>query len=62
MRYSLAIAAMPAFFAIGALAQSQNRPAAEGPQNSAINPSDSRTRQATAPVAGRNAAVYAKGA
>ena len=62
MRNSLAIAAMPTFFAIGALAQSQNRPAADGPRNSAINHSDSPTRQATAPIADRNAAVYAKGA
>jgi hypothetical protein len=62
MRNSLAIAAMPTFFAIGALAQSQNRPAADGPQNSPINHSDPPTRQATAPIADHNAAVYAKGA
>jgi hypothetical protein len=62
MRNSLAIAAMLAFFATGALAQSQNTPAADGPQNCAVNPSDSSTPQPTAPVAGRNAAVNAKGA
>ena len=62
MRNSLAIAAMLAFFATGALAQSQKPPAADGPQNSAVNLSDYSTRQTIAPVAGRDAAVYAKGA
>jgi hypothetical protein len=54
MRHSLAIAAALALFAIGAVAQSQNPPAANGPQNSVINRSDSSNRQTTAPVAGRN--------
>jgi hypothetical protein len=54
MRHSLAIAAALALFSTGAVAQSQNPPAANGPQNSVINRSDSSNRQATAPVAGRN--------
>jgi hypothetical protein len=54
MRNSLAIAAALAFFSTGVMAQSQNPPAAQGPQNSAINRADSTNRQATAPVAGRN--------
>jgi hypothetical protein len=54
MRNSIAIAAMLAFIATGAIAQSQNPPAKDGPQNSAINSSDSSNRQVTAPVAGRN--------
>ena len=54
MRNSFTIAAVLAFVATGAFAQSQNPPAKDGPQNSAINSSDSSNRQATAPVAGRN--------
>ena len=54
MRNSLTLAAVLAFAATGAVAQSQNPPANKGPQNSAINSSDSSNRQATAPVAGRN--------
>jgi uncharacterized protein YdeI (BOF family) len=61
MRYSLAIAAVLALIATGSVAQSQNPPAQsqnppakDGPQNSAINSSDSSNRQANAPVAGRN--------
>jgi hypothetical protein len=54
MRHSLIIAAVLAFAATGALAQSQNPPASNAPQNSAINSSDSSNRQVTAPVAGRN--------
>ena len=54
MRNPLAIAAVLAFVATGAFAQSQNPPAKDGPQNSAINSSDSSNRQVTAPVAGRN--------
>jgi hypothetical protein len=54
MRNSLAIAAVLAFVATGAIAQNQNPPAKDGPQNSAINNSDSSNRQVTAPVAGRN--------
>jgi hypothetical protein len=54
MRNSLIVAAVLAFAATGAVAQSQNPPANKGPQNSAINSSDSSNRQVTAPVAGRN--------
>ena len=54
MRNSLAIAAVLAFVATGAVAQSQYPPAKDGPQNSAINSSDSSNRQVNAPVAGRN--------
>jgi hypothetical protein len=54
MRNSLILAAVLAFAATGAVAQSQNPPANNAPQNSAINSSDSSNRQATAPVAGRN--------
>ena len=54
MRNSLVIAAVLACIATAATAQTQNPPAAAGPQNSAINSSDSSNRQVTAPVAGRN--------
>jgi hypothetical protein len=61
MRYSFAIAAVLAFVATGSItqaqnppAQTQNPPAKDGPQNSAINRSDSSNRQVNAPVAGRN--------
>jgi hypothetical protein len=54
MRPSLIIAAVLVFAATGALAQNQNPPASNAPQNSAINSSDSSNRQVTAPVAGRN--------
>jgi opacity protein-like surface antigen len=54
MRQSLAIAAVLALVATGAMAQSQNPPAKDGPQNSAINRPDSSNRQVDAPVAGRN--------
>jgi hypothetical protein len=54
MRNSLAIAAVLAFVATGAVAQTQNPPAKDGPQNSAINSSDSSNRQVNAPVSGRN--------
>jgi len=61
MRYSLAIAAVLAFVATGAVAQAQNPPAQtqnppakDGPQNSAINSPDSSNRQVTAPVSGHN--------
>jgi hypothetical protein len=61
MRYSLAIAAVLAFIATASVAQTQNPsaqtqnpPAKAGPQNSAINSSDSSNRQVNAPVAGRN--------
>src|SRR6267143_4473978 len=54
MRNSFAIAAVLAFVASGAIAQTQNPPAKDGPQNSAINSSSSSNRQVNAPVAGRN--------
>lgn len=54
MRNPLALATALALFATGAVAQNQNPPAKDGPQNSAINSSDSSNRQVTAPVAGRN--------
>jgi opacity protein-like surface antigen len=54
MRHFLALAALLAFVATGAVAQNQTPPAKDGPQNSAINRSDSSNRQADAPVAGRN--------
>ena len=54
MRHSLATAAILAFIATGAIAQTQSPPAKDGPQNSAINRPDSSNRQADAPVAGRN--------
>jgi hypothetical protein len=54
MRNSFAIAAVLAFVATGAVAQSQNPPAKDGPQNSAINSPNSSNRQLDAPVAGRN--------
>jgi hypothetical protein len=43
-----------AFVASGAVAQTQNPPAKDGPQNSAINTESSSNRQVTAPVAGAN--------
>jgi hypothetical protein len=54
MRKSLVIAAMLAFAAGGAIAQTQNPPAKDGPQNSAINTESSSNRQVNAPVAGAN--------
>ena len=54
MRNSLAIAAVLAFVASGAVAQTQNPPAKDGPQNSAINTESSSNRQVTAPIAGAN--------
>src|ERR1051325_3549405 len=54
MRHSFATAAILAVIATGALAQTQNPPAKDGPQNSAINRPDSSNRQVDAPVAGRN--------
>jgi hypothetical protein len=54
MRNFLAIAVVLAFVGSGAIAQTQNPPAKDGPQNSAINSSDSSNRQVNAPVAGRN--------
>src|ERR1700751_4052617 len=54
MRNYLAFAVLLAFVATGAVAQTQNPPAKDGPQNSVINRSDSSNRQVTAPVSGRN--------
>ena len=54
MRNSLVIAALLAFVAGGAIAQTQSPPAKDGPQNSAINTQDSSNRQVNAPVAGAN--------
>src|SRR5438105_14626909 len=54
MRNSVVIAALLAFAAGGAVAQTLNPPAKDGPQNSAVNSSDSSNRQVDAPVAGRN--------
>ena len=54
MRNPLAIAAVLAFVATGAIAQNQNPPAKDGPQNSVINDPGSSNRQVTAPVAVRN--------
>ena len=54
MRNSVVIAALLAFAAGGAVAQIQNPPAKDGPQNSAINTPDSSNRKVDAPVAGRN--------
>lgn len=52
MRNPIVIAALLAFVAGGAIAQT---PAAkDGPQNSAINTPNSTNRQVDAPVAGRN--------
>lgn len=54
MRNSLGVAAILALIASGALAQSSNPPAMDGPQNSAINTQGSSNRQVNAPVAGAN--------
>lgn len=54
MRNSIALAALLVFAAGGAVAQTKTPPAADGPQNSAINTQDSSNRQVTAPVAGHN--------
>src|SRR5204862_7748822 len=54
MRILIAVATVLAFAATGAVAQNQNPPAKDQPQNSAINSSDSSNRQVNAPVAGRN--------
>ena len=54
MRKSLVLAAVLALAAGGAIAQTQNPPAKDGPQNSAINTDSSSNRQVNAPVAGAN--------
>jgi hypothetical protein len=53
MRNSLIIAALLAFVAGGAVAQTQTPAAQEGPQNPAIKTTDT-TREATGPVKGAN--------
>ena len=52
MRNSLAVAAVLAVLASSTMAQTQNPPAQDSPQNSAINTQDSSNRQVNAPVAG----------
>jgi opacity protein-like surface antigen len=54
MRNSLAVATVLAVLASGAMAQTQNPPAQDSPQNSVINTQDSSNRQVNAPVAGSN--------
>ena len=54
MRSLFALAVLLAFAASGAIAQSTAPPAQQGPQNSAINNSESSNRQVTAPVQGLN--------
>ena len=54
MRNSLAVATILAVLASSAMAQTQNPPAQDHPQNSAINSQDSSNRQVNAPVAGAN--------
>src|SRR3954471_21178436 len=54
MRNSLAVAAILAVLASSSMAQIQNPPAQDSPQNSAINSQDSSNRQVNAPVAGAN--------
>jgi hypothetical protein len=54
MRSSLAVATILAVLASSAMAQTQNPPAQDSPQNSAINTQDSSNRQVNAPVAGAN--------
>jgi hypothetical protein len=54
MRNSFALAVAVAFIATSAIAQTQNPPAQDGPQNSAINTEKSSNRQMNAPVAGAN--------
>src|SRR5690348_11128261 len=54
MRNLLLGGAVLALIASGAMAQNANPPATQGPQNSAINSSDSSNRRVDAPVKGRN--------
>jgi len=54
MRNSLAVAVTLAVLASSSMAQTQNSPAQDSPQNSAINSQDSSNRQVNAPVAGAN--------
>ena len=50
----LALSAVVILIGTGAVAQAQNPPAKDAPQNSAINSSNSSNRQVNAPVAGAN--------
>jgi hypothetical protein len=54
MRKPLTFPAILALVALATVAQAQNPPAKDGPQNSVVNSPDSTNRQVTAPVAGRN--------
>ena len=54
MRNPLAVATILAVLASSVMAQTQNPPAQDSPQNSAINTQDSSNRQVNAPVAGAN--------
>ena len=54
MRNTLIIGAVLALVATGAMAQTQTPPAKDGPQNSAINSSNSSNRMVDSPVKGRN--------
>jgi opacity protein-like surface antigen len=54
MRKSLVVAAALAVLASSAVAQTQNPPAQDSPQNSAVNSPESSNRQVNAPVAGAN--------
>lgn len=54
MRSLFVVGLALAFLAGGAAAQAQNPPAQKGPQNSAINSSNSSNRQVGAPVEGNN--------
>jgi opacity protein-like surface antigen len=54
MRNSLAVATILVVLASSVMAQTQNPPAQDSPQNSAINTQDSSNRQVNAPVAGSN--------
>ena len=54
MRHLFVTGVALAFLTAGAAAQAQNPPAHDGPQNSAINTSNSSNRQVAAPVQGHN--------
>ena len=54
MRKSVLVGLLLGFAVSGLAVQAQTPPAQSGPQNSAINSSDSSNRQVTAPVKGRN--------
>ena len=54
MRKSVLLGVLLGFAVSGAAAQAQTPPAQNGPQNSAVNSSDSSNRQVNAPVKGAN--------